>query len=144
MNKAMKIFAVGAMLISTTFIQVNAQDAVNKKEQFKKEYASKTPEEKATKFVERLSEKLNLTEAQKKEIYALKLKGINEQKAIHEKQIESRKKSHEDFKKVLTAEQLKTLEELKAQKKEQFKGKKGTHKPYHYKGSKEPAPAPAK
>lgn len=142
MNKAIKFFTAGAMLLSTTFIQVNAQDGAAKKPEMRKEFTQKTPEERATIHVEKLSEKLNLTEQQKKQVYDLRLQQMKEKKALHEQQKAQRQKAHEDIKKILTPEQLKKLEELKAQKKEEFKGKKGGqgYKPHPYRGGEKPAP----
>ncbi len=140
MNKAIKFFTVGAMLLSTSFIQVNAQEEAPKKAEMRKEFTQKTPEERATAHVEKLSEKLNLTEQQKKQVYNLKLQQIKENKALHEQQKAQRQKAHEDFKKILTPEQLKKLEEFRAQKKEEFKNKKDGHGQHPYKGGERPAP----
>lgn len=146
MNKAIKFFAMGAMLFSTTLIQVNAQDAPAKPAP-QKEFKQKTPEERANQFVEKMSGELNLNDKQKKELYTLKLNEIKQRQAQHQQNAEARKKSVEDFKKLLTPEQVKTLEAKMAERKEAYKehhGKKGPHKANCHPEGTKPAPAPAK
>lgn len=140
MKKSFKILAVGALFLSSAFVQVNAQEAP-KKAPIQKEHQQLTPEQRVDKFVEKFAKDLNLTDQQKQQIKEIKLKEMAERKAAHEAQKQIRKNFHEEVNKVLTAEQKAKLEQIKKEKAEQFKNSKGGHGKYHhYKQGEKPAP----
>lgn len=139
MNKTVKFLAMGAIFLSSSLMTVNAQSGP-KNPEFRKELAQKSPEEKANFFVNRLAEKLNLSEQQKKEVYTLKLNEIKAHEALMQQQKALRLKAKSDLDKVLTPEQRTKLEELKANKAENFKGKGYPNRPYQ--GGKYPSQVP--
>lgn len=144
MKKSFQLFAIGAMMFSTAFISVQAQDNTVKKAPQKKEFQKVSPEQRADHFIEKISKDLSLTENQKTQIKALKLKEMQEHKALQEKHQSIREKYHSEFKKILSEQQIQKLEELKKERKEQFqnreKGKYGPHQFQH----KDERPAPKK
>lgn len=147
MNKTVKFLAMGAIFLSSSLMTVNAQTGT-KKPEFRKELAQKSPEEKADFFANRLAEKLNLSEQQKKEVYTLKLIEIKAHEALMQQQKALRLKAKSDLDKVLTPEQRTKLEELKANKAENFKNKGYPNRPANPnqqggKGSR-PVPTPSK
>lgn len=140
MKKSFKILAVGTLFLSSAFTQINAQEAPNKAP-IQKEHQQLTPEQRADKFVEKLSKNLNLTDQQKQQIKEIKLKEIAERKAAHEAEKLKRINYHEQVKKVLTAEQQAKLEQIKKERLEQYKNSKGAHgQSHYYKPGKKPAP----
>ncbi|MDX1445990.1 hypothetical protein [Lishizhenia sp.] len=105
----------------------------------KKERVEMTPEQKAQKRVDKMAESLDLTEAQKKKIYAIELENIKkaeetraEMIALKEKARKQRQEGRAKIENELTQEQKEKLAELKAQKKEackaQCEGKCKGHK----------------
>lgn len=109
----------------------------------KKERVEMTPEQKAQKRVDKMAESLDLTEAQKKKIYAIELENIKkaeetraEMIALKEKARKQRQEGRAKIENELTQEQKEKLAELKAKKKEACKAqcegkckghKQGTH-----------------
>ena len=84
-----------------------------------------SPEDRAQKMTDRMAEKLSLTEAQKKEIYAINLENANKRQAEMEAQKAERqakqaemKAQEEKIQKVLTEEQRKQWEEIKLEAKD--------------------------
>lgn len=84
-----------------------------------------TPEERAQKMTDRLAERLNLSESQKKEIYAINLESAKKRQAEMEAQKSEReekqaemKAQEEKIQNVLTEDQRKEWEEIKLEAKE--------------------------
>ncbi|MCO5233649.1 MAG: hypothetical protein LC105_07890 [Chitinophagales bacterium] len=132
MNKTMKFFAVSAMFFSAFFMTVNAQNYGPKNPQYKKEFSQKSPEERANIFVNRLNEKITLSEQQKKEIYTIKLNEIKAHQVLMQQQKDLKLKAKGDLEKILTPEQKTKLQELKANRTENFKGKPYPNRPAPY------------
>lgn len=124
-KKITQILAVAAILFSTSFLTVQAQNSETVTPKYKKEYKALTNEEKAQKFVDRLDKKLTLTDAQKKRLTSLKVADLEQKADWKNKKQEQKAHFQEEFKKTLTQEQLNTLEEMKANRKSNFKGGKG-------------------
>ncbi len=127
MNKFSKVFAVAAILFGISFSEIQAQND-GQKQMIKKEFKSITPEDRAQKFTDRLDKQVSLNEAQKKQIYEIKLKAIQENKDLAQKKKNLQTESREHIKNVLTAEQTKNLEEAKAQKRGKGQWEKGNFK----------------
>ncbi|SFT73871.1 hypothetical protein SAMN05216474_2055 [Lishizhenia tianjinensis] len=112
----------------------------------KKEHVEMTAEQKAQKRVDKLAEKLELTDAQKEKIYKIELDNIKKAEKTHKEMIALREKAkqqrEEGRAKVeaeLTQEQKDKLAEMKAKRKEACKAdckekckghKEGGHKPH--------------
>lgn len=135
MKNLIKTLTIGAFLFSTALIPLNAQTGTNnrppmsKNYKMNKDFKNLTPEEKAQKFTDKISTELQLTEAQKKEVYTLKLSDFKRQEVMRNAQMENRKNSEANFRKILTPEQITKLDALKA-KREEHKGQQGPKKPY--------------
>lgn len=83
-----------------------------------------TPEEKAQKVTDRMTEKLGLNERQQADIYAVNLEGINDKKEIRTRMKDKlQAEQMARYKTVLNAEQYAKLEKFQAER--QAKGKKG-------------------
>lgn len=144
MKKTFQLFAIGAMMFSTAFISVQAQDNAEKKAPQKKEFQKVTPEQRADHFIEKISKDLSLTDNQKSQIKALKLKEMQEHIALKEKHQSIREQYRSEFKKILTEQQIQKLEELKKERKEQYQNReKGKYGPHHFQHNGE-RPAPKK
>lgn len=109
----MKKWMIGVALMGFTTLGVAAQEV-------KKTMPS--PEERAQKMTDRMTEKLSLNEAQKKQIYAINLenatnrqKEMEAQKAERDAKQAEMKAQEEKIKSVLTDEQKKQWEELKTE-----------------------------
>lgn len=91
----------------------------------------KTPEERAELHAKRMQERLQLTNAQYEEVYALHLSYVKERETKRKEMQtflkESVKQEDEQLAKVLTAEQQQQWEEMKATRKEQMKKRRAGH-----------------
>jgi periplasmic protein CpxP/Spy len=107
----MKKWMIGAMILGFISLGVSAQQ---------QQKTPPTAEEIAQKMTDRMSEKLSLSEDQKKQIYAINLenakkrkKEMEEQKAIREQKRAEMKSQDEKIQNVLTEAQRKQWEEIK-------------------------------
>ncbi len=128
MKNILKNLAIGAFLFSAAFIPLNAQTGMGKNSPMKNDYKNLSPEEKAQKITDKISNQLQLTESQKKEVYELKLTDFKRREILQNAQKEYRKNSEANFRKILTPEQIEKLDALK-EKREEFKGQKGPKRP---------------
>lgn len=100
----------------------------------KEEHSKMTKEERAQKHVDKLSEKLNLTEDQKKKIYQIEIetaKKREKQRAemikLKEEMRADREATLEKIKKELSEEQKQKLEKIKKEREERHKSCKEGH-----------------
>lgn len=118
-------------LICLFALNINAQSTPQEsvKPEVRKEQQQrphKTPEEKAQRHTDRMTEKLGLNEKQQAEVLALNLQEIKNKKAIRDRmQDKLQAEQMARYKTVLTAEQYAKLEKSQAER--QAKGKKGHH-----------------
>lgn len=72
-----------------------------------------TPEQMAQRQTERMTENLKLTEAQAKEVYALKLSQIKEMQSQRQESMQGHKDDAEKMQKILTPEQLAQYKQMR-------------------------------
>lgn len=116
-------------LICLLAFNINAQitpQEGSKTEMRKEQRPHKTPEEKAQKVTDRMTEKLGLNEKQQAEVLAVNLQEIKNRKAIRDRmQDKLQGEQMARYKTVLTADQYAKLEKNQAER--QAKGKRGHH-----------------
>jgi broad specificity polyphosphatase/5'/3'-nucleotidase SurE len=98
----------------------------------KEQRPHKTPEQKAQKVTDKMTEKLGLNEKQQAEVYAVNLQEAQNRKKIREQLQENlQREQMARYKTVLTSEQYAKLEKFQAERKTKAKkghhGKKGPH-----------------
>lgn len=125
-NNNMKKWMIAAALLVFTSLGVAAQQKQQRTSQNKEQRVSQTPEQRAQVMTDRLAEKLNLSETQKKEIYQINLENATKreremeaQKAERQAKQAEMKAQDEKIKNVLTEEQRKQWEEIKMDRKDQ-------------------------
>ncbi|MGK0366263.1 MAG: protein CpxP [Saprospiraceae bacterium] len=113
-------------LICLFAFNVNAQTTKEgaQSEMRKEQRAHKTPEEKAQKLTERMTEKLGLNENQQEDVYALNLQEIKNREEIRSRMKDKlQAEQMARYQTVLTTDQYAKLEKFQAER--QAKGKKG-------------------
>jgi len=100
----------------------------------KEQRPHKTPEEKAQKLTDRMTEKLGLNEKQQAEVFALNIQEVNNRKEIRERMKDKlQAEQMARYKTVLTAEQYVKLEKAQAERKVKRKnGHQGKIKGEHH------------
>lgn len=136
MKKALSLAVLFAGISLATFAQEQNETRRSPKKERKprmeKKMENHTPEQIAEAKTERLDKKLDFTEAQRAEVYAVQLEQAQrtvtqrkEMKKLHGDVREEMKGSHEKMEKILTPEQKEKLKETYAQnRKGKFKGSK--------------------
>jgi len=129
-NLKLKGLLLGLICLFALNIHAQAIKETTKTEMQKEHRPHKTPEDKAQRVTDRMTEKLGLNEKQQAEIFDLNVQEIKNRKAIrgrmHDK-LQAEQMAR--YKTVLTADQYAKLE--KAQANRQAKGKKAQHGKAH-------------
>lgn len=118
-------FALFALNISAQTTEAPA----SKQEHRKHRMQNMTPEQKAEKMTERMTEKLELNEKQKTEVYAVLLKTVEERKENRRRSDEKNRNAvNGEMKNILTPEQFELMlemQEQRQQKRAERKSKRG-------------------